>query len=174
MPHICRAFNSAQQRSLRSPHTLELQGEFEALGSPARSIRRRFRLTGAGWQLRASHRQNRVNPFVRTDPFDPYNPCHSHGPCHSENQYNRYNQNGNRNTCCLIALQVFNREVCSSIVMIESREVFASIGAMLTVVSIIPNKVVVRSEPVMVIVGMEGVVRRGWDAGNPRGIPLTC
>ena len=124
--------------------------------------------------MRASHRQNRVNPFLRTDPFDPYNPCHSHGPCHSENQHNPYNQNGDRNMCHPIVLQVFHREVCSSIVMIESREVFASIGAMLTVVSIIPNTMVVRNEPVVAIVGVEGVVRRGWDAGNPRCIPITC
>ena len=119
-------------------------------------------------------RQNRVNPFLRTDSFDPYNPCHSHGPCHSENQYNPYNRNGDRNTCCPIALQVFNSEVCSSIVTIGSREVFASIGAMLTVVSIIPNTMVVHGEPVVAIVGMEGVVRCGWGAGNSRGIPITC
>ena len=76
--------------------------------------------------------------------------------------------------CHAIALQVFNRGNRRPIVMIEATGVFASIGATLTVVSIIPNTMVVHGEPVVVIVGVEGVVRRGWDAGNPRGIPITC
>ena len=131
-------------------------------------------MTGACRPSRASRRQNRVNPFDPTDPFDPYNPCHSHGPCHSENPYNRYNRNGDHNPSHPIALQVFNSKVRRSIVTIEPRDVFASIGAMLTVVSIIPNTVVVRGEPVVAIVGVEGVVRSGWDVGNPHGIPITC
>ena len=108
VPHTRRSSTQRTRRSLRSPHTLGLQREIEALASfegfsPQFSWLNSIRPTN---QTGRCH--NRFKPFIRTDPFYRYNPDLMHDPCHSSNRYNRYNQTSRRNAFCERWLRCIN------------------------------------------------------------------